>query len=239
MTDKRIKRIEEDLGYTFQDPNILITALTHSSYVLGDGKKQDYNERLEFLGDAVLELSVSRVLFDDESSLTEGQMTRMRASIVCEKTLFSAAKSLSLQNHIILGHGEEINAGRNKPSVLSDALEAVIGAIYLDGGYDAADHFIKKNILASVKWDEQALMYKDSKTKLQEFVQAEHLGTLTYQLVGESGPDHDKVFTEALLLNGQEIGRGQGKSKQEAGRAAAAAAIKVLQDGQTGVKNCD
>ncbi|MBQ5757578.1 MAG: ribonuclease III, partial [Clostridia bacterium] len=133
MTDKQIKRIETDIGYTFHDPGLLITALTHSSYVLGDGKNQDYNERLEFLGDAVLELSVSRVLFDDPKRLKEGQMSRMRASIVCEKSLFAAAKSLSLQNHIILGHGEEINAGRSKPSVLSDAMEAVIGAIYLDG----------------------------------------------------------------------------------------------------------
>ena len=234
MTDKQIKRIETDIGYTFHDPGLLITALTHSSYVLGDGKNQDYNERLEFLGDAVLELSVSRVLFDDPKRLKEGQMSRMRASIVCEKSLFAAAKSLSLQNHIILGHGEEINAGRSKPSVLSDAMEAVIGAIYLDGGYKAADAFIKKNILASVEWDEQALMDKDSKTKLQEFVQAGHLGTITYQLAGESGPDHDKVFTEALLLDGIEIGRGQGRSKQEAGRAAAETALRVLQSRQTG-----
>ena len=234
MTDKQIKRIETDIGYTFHDPGLLITALTHSSYVLGDGKNQDYNERLEFLGDAVLELSVSRVLFDDPKRLKEGQMSRMRASIVCEKSLFAAAKSLSLQNHIILGHGEEINAGRSKPSVLSDAMEAVIGAIYLDGGYEAADAFIKKNILASVEWDEQALMDKDSKTKLQEFVQAGHLGTITYQLAGESGPDHDKVFTEALLLDGTEIGRGQGRSKQEAGRAAAETALRVLQSRQTG-----
>ncbi len=234
MTDKQIKRIETDIGYTFHDPGLLITALTHSSYVLGDGKNQDYNERLEFLGDAVLELSVSRVLFDDPKRLKEGQMSRMRASIVCEKSLFAAAKSLSLQNHIILGHGEEINAGRSKPSVLSDAMEAVIGAIYLDGGYEAADAFIKKNILASVEWDEQALMDKDSKTKLQEFVQAGHLGTITYQLAGESGPDHDKVFTEALLLDGIEIGRGQGRSKQEAGRAAAETALRVLQSRQTG-----
>lgn len=234
MTDKQIKRIETDIGYTFHDPGLLITALTHSSYVLGDGKNQDYNERLEFLGDAVLELSVSRVLFDDPKRLKEGQMSRMRASIVCEKSLFAAAKSLSLQNHIILGHGEEINAGRSKPSVLSDAMEAVIGAIYLDGGYEAADAYIKKNILASVEWDEQALMDKDSKTKLQEFVQAGHLGTITYQLAGESGPDHDKVFTEALLLDGIEIGRGQGRSKQEAGRAAAETALRVLQSRQTG-----
>ncbi|MCR5073131.1 MAG: ribonuclease III [Clostridiales bacterium] len=234
MTDKQIKRIETDIGYTFHDPGLLITALTHSSYVLGDGKNQDYNERLEFLGDAVLELSVSRVLFDDPKRLKEGQMSRMRASIVCEKSLFAAAKSLSLQNHIILGHGEEINAGRSKPSVLSDAMEAVIGAIYLDGGYEAADAFIKKNILASVEWDEQALMDKDSKTKLQEFVQAGHLGTITYQLAGESGPDHDKIFTEALLLDGTEIGRGQGRSKQEAGRAAAETALRVLQSRQTG-----
>lgn len=234
MTDKQIKRIETDIGYTFHDPGLLITALTHSSYVLGDGRNQDYNERLEFLGDAVLELSVSRVLFDDPKRLKEGQMSRMRASIVCEKSLFAAAKSLSLQNHIILGHGEEINAGRSKPSVLSDAMEAVIGAIYLDGGYEAADAFIKKNILASVEWDEQALMDKDSKTKLQEFVQAGHLGTITYQLAGESGPDHDKVFTEALLLDGIEIGRGQGRSKQEAGRAAAETALRVLQSRQTG-----
>ena len=234
MTDKQIKRIETDIGYTFHDPGLLITALTHSSYVLGDGKNQDYNERLEFLGDAVLELSVSRVLFDDPKRLKEGQMSRMRASIVCEKSLFAAAKSLSLQNHIILGHGEEINAGRSKPSVLSDAMEAVIGAIYLDGGYEAADAYIKKNILASVEWDEQALMDKDSKTKLQEFVQAGHLGTITYQLAGESGPDHDKIFTEALLLDGTEIGRGQGRSKQEAGRAAAETALRVLQSRQTG-----
>ena len=118
--------------------------------------------------------------------------------------------------------------------MLSDAMEAVIGAIYLDGGYEAADAFIKKNILASVEWDEQALMDKDSKTKLQEFVQAGHLGTITYQLAGESGPDHDKIFTEALLLDGTEIGRGQGRSKQEAGRAAAETALRVLQSRQTG-----
>ena len=207
--------------------------------MLGDGRNQEYNERLEFLGDAVLELSISRVLFDDGKCLKEGQMSRMRASIVCEKSLYAAAKSISLQNHIILGHGEEINAGRNKPSVLSDALEAVIGAIYLDGGFEAADQFIKRTILASVDWNEEALMDKDSKTKLQEFVQARHLGTITYQLVEESGPDHDKIFTEALLLDGKEIGRGQGKNKQAAGRAAAETALQVLQKRQTGEGNCD
>ena len=234
MTEKQIKRIETDIGYTFRDPELLITALTHSSYVLGDGKDRDYNERLEFLGDAVLELSVSRVLFDDRKRLNEGQMSRMRASVVCEKSLYAVAKSLSLHNHIILGHGEEINAGRNKPSVLSDALEAVIGAIYLDGGFDEADQFIKRNIAVPSEWDEQALLEKDSKTKLQEYVQAGHLGTVTYQLVGESGPDHEKVFTEALLLNGTEIGRGQGRSKQEAGRAAAEEALRTLRNGKTG-----
>ena len=152
----------------------------------------------------------------------------MRASIVCEKSLYAAAKSISLQNHIILGHGEEINAGRNKPSVLSDALEAVIGAIYLDGGFEPAKKFLLDGLKDYIDEIKDSFRSLDCKTKLQEIIQRNGENVLKYEIVGESGPDHDKVFYSNVMLNGKVIGKGEGKSKKEADQSAAMDALKSI-----------
>ena len=222
---KILQTLETRLGYTFEDLSLLNTALTKTSYVKGEGRKSVHNERMEFLGDAVLELSVSEYLYTHYPRLNEGQMTRARAITVCEPTLFEAARSFGLGDFLLLSHGEENTGGRNKPSILSDALEAVIGAIFLDGGMDAAKTFVLSFAVADIKKAVAGASTKDFKTQLQEFVQMEHRGAIKYELIGQSGPDHKKTFLMQVCLNGEVIGRGQGSSKQEAGQACAKEAL--------------
>lgn len=220
--------LETNLQYTFQNRSLLETAVTHTSFVKGDGKKRTHNERLEFLGDAVLELCVSEHLYRANPEMQEGSMTRHRARLVCEKALFSAAVALGLPGCLRLGNGEEATGGRNKPSVVSDAMEAVIGAIYLDGGLEPARHVIIDvviRLLEDARVDETD---KDFKTRLQEYVQKGHIGKLTYECSGMSGPEHEKRFTICAMLSGESIGEGSGKSKQSAGQAAAHDALVRL-----------
>ena len=222
-----IKELETAIGYRFRNITLLQNALSHSSYAnerWHDALKS--NERLEFLGDSVLGMLVADYLYRTFPNRPEGDLTRMRADMVCEKTLAAVANTLGLGQHLLLGKGEELGGGRNRESILADAVESVIAACYLDGGMDAALQFIQKFILVNVPVSK--LHNADYKTELQELVQQKKNQTLAYVLVGESGPDHDKQFEVELTLNGTVVGSGIGTSKKRAEQAAAQAAIKNL-----------
>ena len=230
---RAILALEETLQYAFSDRSLLETALTHTSFVKGDGKRQAHNERLEFLGDAVLELCVSEHLFRQRPELQEGAMTRHRARLVCEQALFGAACSLGIPDCLRLGNGEELTGGRQKPSIVSDALEAVLGAVYLDGGLEAARRVIVEHVVRLLEEARVDETDKDYKTRLQEHVQKGHIGALEYECLGETGPEHQKRFTICVRLSGEPVGTGTGLSKQSAGQAAAKAALirlGVLED---------
>lgn len=219
--------LEDKIKYKFQDKSLIKRALTHSSYSNEHGlPKTENNERLEFLGDAVLELATSDFLFKDHTRYPEGEMTKFRASIVCEPTLAYCARALELGQYLLLGKGEDATGGRQRDSILSDALEALIGAIYLDGGFTIAKEFIGRLILHDL--DRKKLFF-DSKTILQEMVQKEENKELTYHLVDESGPDHNKRFLVQALINHQVIGEGEGRTKKAAEQQAAFQAILTLQ----------
>lgn len=226
LTKEHLTELQNRIGYVFSDAAKLRRALTHSSYVPGDGGD---NERMEFLGDAVLELCVSEELFFRFPKMQEGQLTKSRASIVCEAALFDAAKGIGLGEYLLLGRGEDANGGREKPSILSDAFEAVIAAIYLDGGFTPARDFIHRFVLPLLNLS-VPVFEKDHKTRLQELIHARtHGRQVTYRLAGESGPDHDKTFTMQAVLDGEVLGEGSGHSKQSAGQAAAADALSRLE----------
>ena len=225
LTKDRINELESRIGYAFQKPELLKRALMHSSYVPGIGGD---NERMEFLGDAVLELCVSEELFFRFPKMQEGQLTKNRASIVCETALFAAAKQIGLGDYLLLGHGEDASGGRKKPSIVSDAFEAVIAAIFLDGGLEPAKAFIHRFVLSQLDLN-TPVFEKDRKTRLQELIHAKtHGKQVTYRLIGETGPDHDKTFTMEAVLGDEVLGTGTGHSKQSAGQAAAADALKKL-----------
>ena len=189
-------------------------------------KRVSQNERLEFLGDAVLELITSEYLYHENDSMVEGDLSKLRASLVCEQTLSECAKKLTLGNYLYLGKGEDASGGRNRPSILSDALEAVIGAIYLDSGYPVAEAFIRKHILGNM---EEMHLFIDSKTKLQELVQNEYKMKLQYQLISEEGPDHDKYFTVQAMMDDVMLASGGGKSKKIATQDAAYRSLILLE----------
>ena len=201
----QLKKFQEEIGYTFQNEQLLKQAMTHSSYANEKHlKKLSDNERLEFLGDAVLEVTSSEFLFNHYPNLSEGKLTKLRASIVCEPTLATCTESVNLGEYLFLGKGEDRTGGRTRKSVLSDAMEAVIGAIYLDGGFANAKEFVLKFIMTDI---EHKHLFYDSKTILQEVVQGEHK-QLTYVLLGETGPDHDKTFEVGVLIGRNEISTG-------------------------------
>lgn len=216
------------MNYCFRDPELLNTALTHTSYVKGENRSTGHNERLEFLGDAVLELIVSEFLFAMEPKMNEGLMTRIRSRAVYENALYDAARSIELGKYLLLSHGEEHTGGREKPSILSDALEAVIGAMYIDGGISPAKEFIMSFAVGSINEAVKTISVKDYKTLLQEHVQQNHSGQLEYNVVSVSGPDHRRIFTMEVTINGKPYGKGQGNSKQEAGQNAAHATLVML-----------
>jgi len=216
--------LQRVIGYSFKNEEYLITALSHSSYANElKLKKQENYERQEFLGDAVLELTVSEHLFAKFSSMPEGEMTKLRASLVCEPTLaYIARKELNLQNYILLGKGEENTGGRGRDSIVSDVFEALIGAIYLDGGMEPAGEFIKKYVLTDM---EGKIEFVDSKTRLQEIVQSK-FAHLEYRLVSEEGPAHDKRYTSEVYIDDVMYGRGEGRTKKSAEQHAAYEAIQ-------------
>ena len=224
--NKRIEEFEKIIGYSFRNKSLISEALTHSSYANEHRLNyMSYNARLEFLGDAVLEISISEYLYNRYPDEPEGYLTKMRASIVCEPTLALCSKDIRLGEFLLLGKGEELTGGRERKSITSDAFEAVIGAIYLDGGFANAKEFIDKFILADIK-DKQ--LFYDSKTILQEIVQAKGDKNLGYKLVGENGPDHNKQFEVNAMLGDEIVGKGIGRTKKAAEQEAAYNAIMTI-----------
>ena len=225
---QKIKDFQNTIGYNFQSEGLLRQALTHSSYANEKHmKKLSDNERLEFLGDAVLELVSSDFLYKNYQKLPEGELTKLRASIVCEPTLALCAKELHLGEYLLLGKGEDQTGGRERKSILSDALEAVIGAIYLDGGFANAKEFVLKYIMTDI---EHKQLFYDSKTILQEVVQGEH-ESLQYVMTEESGPDHNKSFTVEARVGSRVLGEGTGRTKKAAEQEAAyRALLKIRED---------
>ena len=222
-----IKDLEAVIGYRFRNISLLQNALTHSSYANERWHNSLLsNERLEFLGDSVLGMLVAEYLYRNFPNRPEGELTRMRADMVCETTLAGAANRIGLGNHLLLGHGEEQGGGRSRDSILADAMESVIAACFLDGGLDAALQVVRTFILVEVPVTK--LHNADYKTELQERVQRRAGQTLSYTVCAESGPDHNKTFTMAVLLNGSEIGRGTGRTKKEAEQSAARSAPEQL-----------
>ncbi len=213
------------LGYRFRNEALLRRALTHSSLAVEQHRMGEDNERLEYLGDAVLEHLVSRYLFDSHPEMREGALTRLRSSLVCESALSAAARRLNLGDHLLLSRGEEQCGGRDKDSILSDAFEAVLAAVYLDGGLEEAQKLVQQYVLSAENLEKRSSS-KDSKTAFQELIHADHKSrAIRYELVSESGPDHRKVFTMRVLVDEVEWGVGSGPSKQAAGQAAAQMAI--------------
>ena len=228
LTDTELAGFEEKIGYRFKDRSLLIQAFTHSSFVNEQkiNKKGDY-ERLEFLGDAVLEMISSAFLFKNFPEKKEGEMSKLRANLVCEGALAYDATSLNLKDYIQLGKGEESTGGRNKDSIISDVMEAVIGALFLDGGIDVAKRFIDSYVLSDIKI---ASRFADSKSGLQELCQKENLGEIRYEITGESGPEHDKIFQVIVFVGEKKLGEGSGKTKKAAEQKAALEALLVLND---------
>lgn len=234
---KELDDLEQLIGYRFQDRQLLIQALTHSSYLNENKDRHELtldNERLEFFGDAIIEFLVSEYLFHRYSDTPEGDMTKLRASMVCEQSLALCSDKIKLGSFLYMGHGEEISGGRQRPSVTSDAFEALTAAIYLDGGIDVTRAFVQEHllkeleVLGPVDSKGNPKLFFDAKTKLQEMVQRRGNVKLTYELISEEGPSHNKVFTTAVYLEGEEIGKGTGHSKKAAQQEAAAQAITLL-----------
>ena len=226
MKQEKLLEFESRIGYQFSDPNLLETALTHSSYS-NEKKLHKYecNERLEFLGDAVLELISSEKIFLENPKKPEGDLTRIRASYVCEPTLALCAREIHLGEYIQLGKGEDMTGGRERDSILSDAMEATIGAVYLDGGFASAQEYVERFVLHDI---EKKKLFYDSKTYLQEILQRYHT-QMEYVLLKEEGPDHNKSFEVGVCIDGKQIASAVGRTKKKAEQAAAYQAILQLE----------
>ena len=229
--ENRLKELEKKIGYTFREPALLKQALMHSSYTNEKHlPKYQCNERLEFLGDAVLELVSSEYLYLNSPHTPEGELTKTRASMVCEPSLALCARDIGLGDYLLLGKGEEATGGRHRDSVTSDAMEALIGAVYLDGGFTSAKEFIHRFVLTDL---EDKKLFYDSKTILQEMVQGMKAGSISYRLTGEEGPDHDKSFYVEVLIGDRAYGDGKGRTKKAAEQQAAYRAILKLRKKET------
>lgn len=221
-----LHRLEEALGYTYQNKELLRTALSHSSYANETHHDALYSyERLEFLGDSILGFVTAEYLYKTFPTKLEGELTKIRAELVCESNLAAVARALHLGEHLLLGHGEEQGGGRSRSGILCDAMEALIAAAYIDSGLDAAKGIITRLILPRLA---EVVRTRDFKTELQEQIQRKRDQLITYELIGESGPDHCKEFVVRVMLNGEEVGRGIGSSKKRAEQAAAAKALELL-----------
>ncbi len=226
MKQEKIIEFEKKIGYQFADTELLVTALTHSSYSNEKRlKRYGCNERLEFLGDAVLELVSSEYIYLLHPKKPEGDLSRIRASYVCEPTLALCAREIGLGDYILLGKGEDMTGGRERDSILSDAMEATIGAVYLDGGFFKAKEYVERFVLKDI---EKKKLFYDSKTYLQEIVQRDH-EQLEYVLLREEGPDHNKSFYVGIRLDGKQIAEASGRTKKKAEQAAAYQAILLLE----------
>ena len=222
----KLTELQEVIGYQFREEGLMRQALTHSSFANEKHmKKLSDNERLEFLGDAVLEVVSSEFLFQNYPKLPEGDLTKLRASLVCEPTLAICAREIGLGKYLFLGKGEDQTGGRERKSILSDALEALIGAIYLDGGFEPAKAFVQRFILTDI---EHKKLFHDSKTILQEVVQGQYKEPLQYVLLAENGPDHDKSFRVAAQIGERRISEGSGHTKKAAEQEAAYQALLIL-----------
>ena len=222
-----MKELEEKLQYHFKDPQYLKTALTHSSYANEYHVAGGSNERLEFFGDSILGLVVADYLFKKFPNLPEGDLTKKRAALVCEKACCGFSKQIGVGDYLLLSHGEQNSGGRSRSSILADAFESITAAIYLDGGIQEARSFILRYVLPLLK-ETKPRPFKDYKTALQEIVQKNPEDRLEYVLTGESGPDHDKHFTVEVRLDGNMVGKGGGRSKKEAEQQAAREALKLM-----------
>ncbi len=219
--------LEENIGYTFKDKALLDEALTHTSYA--NEHHVSSNEKLEFLGDSILEFISSKYLYDKYPKLKEGDLTKLRAMVVCEDSLYKVAKRHNISKYIKVGHSESINGGQNKPTILADSIEAIIAAIYFDGGLEKAEEFILINLQSAIEIASKNVGQKDYKTVLQEKLQKNGDIDLEYRIIDESGPDHDKTFTAEVILNNKSLATGTGKSKKLAEMQAAKKALEVIQ----------
>ena len=223
-----MQSLEKSLDYKFNNIKLLKNALVHSSYaneVRGDTYS---NERLEFLGDSVLSVIVSEHIYNKYPNMPEGELTKLRASLVCEKSLCSFSRELGIGDYLLLGKGEDKNGGRERDSILADAFEAILAAIYLDGGMDCAKKHIFNTVLRDLEHHADEDSFKDYKTVLQEIIQRNPEENVSYILIDETGPDHDKMFTVEVRLNSNVIGQGSGKSKKQAEQMAACQALKLM-----------
>lgn len=228
MNKRNFMELQQKIGYQYHDQSLLKQAMTHTSFA----NEQKINkllsyERIEFLGDAVLEMISSEFFYFTYPDMPEGQLTKLRASSVCEQALAITARQLELGNYLLLGKGEEMTGGRDRDSIIADAVEAVIGSIYLDGGIEPAKEFILKFVLNDL---EKKQLFYDAKSILQEMVQTNKLGVMQYELIGEEGPDHDKIFKVQLLLNKKVVGYGEGRSKKLAEQQAAYMALLQFEE---------
>ena len=219
-----LKTLEENIGYTFKNKDLLKKALTHTSYAYEH--KLESNEKLEFLGDSILEFVSSKYLFDKFSNLKEGEMTKVRATVVCEKSLYKIAKLHNFSDFLYLGKSEIVTGGKNRPAILADSVEAIIAAIYLDGGLEPAEKFIISNLSEEIELATKHVGDKDYKTVLQEKLQKHGEVKIEYEIIKEFGPDHDKSFIAEVKCDGKILATGEGKSKKEAQMQAAKKALE-------------
>jgi ribonuclease-3 len=224
-----LRDLEEDLGYLFEDADLLDQALIHKSYANERDDGVAHNERLEFLGDAVIDLVVSHMLHDVRPALSEGDMSKIRAHLVQEESLGKVASSFGLGQYLVLGRGEERSGGRDKASILADAFEALVAAIYRDGGFDLVFSFVESVFQPVIEESGSGALERDYKTRLQEYCQGRYGQAPGYRLVGESGPDHEKSFEVEIWIGNRSLGRGRGRSKKEAEQRAAQDALEFLE----------
>ena len=221
-----INKVEESIGYKFKNKDLLINALTHTSYAHENNKES--NEKLEFLGDSILEFVSSKYIYNKYPNLQEGEMTKVRATVVCEESLYKIAKSHGFGEFLFLGRSEVKTGGKNRPAILADSVEAVIAAIYLDGGLQEADKYIIENLDKEIEKATKHVGDKDYKTVLQEKLQEHGEVKIEYEIINETGPDHDKYFEAQVKCNGKILAQGKGKSKKEAHMHAAKKALENL-----------
>ncbi len=227
--EEKLKELQKNIGYAFNDSSLLNIALTHSSYTANRVEKLEHYERLEFLGDSILSMIVSQYIFRNCKELAEGQLTRIRANIVCESSLHEAAEILSLGDYLLISKGEELTGGRSRVSILADAYEALLAAIYLDGGINKAKSFVLNTLKDIIKRAIQNKIISDYKSYVQEHIQKTSQAKISYELLLEEGPAHSRTFKMAMMLDDKVIGIGSGNSKKEAQQAAAKSAMEELE----------
>ena len=224
-----MKSLEENIGYTFNDKELLKKALTHTSYAYEHNVES--NEKLEFLGDSILEFISSKYIYKNFPNLKEGEMTKVRAQVVCETSLYKVAKSHDFSDFLRLGKSEKVAHKEVKPAIMADSVEAVIAAMYLDGGIEPVNKFIVENLKEEIKLASQNVGQKDYKTVLQEILQKHGDVHIEYKIIKETGPDHDKIFVSEVIYNGKILATGEGKSKKHAEMEAAKHAIELIKKG--------